>query len=296
LLEAMLELGGGTRVAMVADLTAAPAQLLTASVADALQPVFGGAELLLPPPKQAETLRENGVVSVAVLPLGLGDQIWGHLIAVHGQAHRLAQAWRRFAIGLGPMIAAAAERIETGARWRARRLAADAVAAFREACADGNSPVEALLFGERLLAASAGADGVAILCGEECLVVGRGLAPETLIACLPALIGHGGARPWTTDRLGTERDFPAGTPRNGTGGLMAAVLATQALDGPAPRIALVAFRQEQEPLQPGGPAPALAWEPHRIEAFTALAGALREMLVASDGAAAAELSFHMAEF
>jgi signal transduction histidine kinase len=287
--EAVLELGGGTRVAMVADLTATPAQLLTAQVTDALEPIFGGAELLLPQPKQAEILRENGVVSVAMLPLGTGDRIWGHLIAAHSQAHRLAQAWRRFALGLGPLIAAAAERVETGARWRARRLAADAVVAFRQAVTEGNSPVEALLFGERLLASSAGADGVAILCGEECVVVGRGPAPETLVASLPALVGRVTARAWTTDRLAIQPGFTAET-RKGMGGLMAVVLSA------VPRIALVAFRQEQEPIDSGSAAPALAWETHRVEAFTALAAALREMLVASDGAAAAELSFHMAEF
>ncbi|MEI9982404.1 MAG: ATP-binding protein [Aliidongia sp.] len=290
ILEAILELGGGNRVAMAADLTASPAQLLTAHVSDTLQPILGTAELLLPPAKQAEILRESGVVAVATLPLAAGDRIWGHLIVGHGQARRLGQGWRRFALGLGPVIAAACERAETGARWRARRLAADAVAAFELACAEGNSPVEALLFGERLLASSAGADGVAVICGEDCVVVGRGPAPDTLAARLPALVGRTTGRPWTTDCLGAQPGGFAAEERNGSGGLMAVVLAA------VPRIALVAFRQQQEPLEAGSPAPALAWEPHRVEAFSALATALRQMLVASDGAAAAELAFHIVEF
>jgi len=288
-LDAILGLGGGNRLAMVADLTASPAQLLTGQARDTLRPILGAAELLLAPAQQADILRESGAIAVASLPLGTGDAPWGHLVALHSQARRLGQAWRRFALGLGPLIVAASERVETGARWRARRLAADAVDAFQTACTEGNSPVEALLFGERLLAASAGADGVAIICGEDCVMVGRGPGPDALITRLPGLVGRIAGRPWTTDCVAGHGVFPP-QERNGSGGLLSVVLAA------VPRIALIAFRQEQEPLEPGAPAPALAWEPHRVEAFTALAAALRQMLVASDGAAGAELAFHIAEF
>src|SRR5208282_4659657 len=96
-----------------------------------------------------------------------------------------------------------------------------------------NSPVEALLFGERLLAASVGADGVAIVCGEDCVVVGRGPGPDALIARLPGLVGRVTGRPWMTDRLAERGAFPTGD-RNGTGGMLAVVLAA------VPRIALVA--------------------------------------------------------
>ena len=288
-LDAILDLGSPSRLAMIADLTAAPAQLLTGTARDLLRPIMGSAELMLPPPRQAETLRDHGVIAAAVLPLGSGDQHWGHLLAVHSQARRLGHAWRRFALGLGPLIVAAAERVETGARWRARRLAADAVDAFEQACAQGNSPVEALLFGERLLAASAGADGVAIVCGDDCVVVGRGPGPDVLVSRLPALTGLVTGRAWTTDGL-PERGVFTEPECNGAGGLMTVWLAT------VPRLALVAFRQEQEAMEPGAKGASIAWEPHRIEAFTALATSLRQMLVASDGAAAAELAFHIAEF
>ncbi|HVJ53400.1 MAG TPA: ATP-binding protein [Aliidongia sp.] len=286
--QAIVPLTAPSRLAVVADLAAAPVRLLSAPGIETLRPVLGRAELLAPSLEQMDQLREYGAAAAAVVPLSANDEVWGHLVAEHWHERRLTQAARRFALDLGPLVVAAAERLERSARQRARRLAADAVIAFDRACADGHSPVEALLFGERLLAVTAGADGVALLCGADCIVVGRGPSPDTMIAKLPSLAGWNVGKIWTTDRLSSYGAFTA-EERSRTGGMMAVMIAA------SPRIGLVAFRQEQEPAEDGA-ATVHAWEPHRIEAFLALAAALRQTLVASDSAAAAELGFQIGEF
>jgi signal transduction histidine kinase len=287
--QAILPLASSGGLAVIADLAAAPVRLVSAVSTETLRPVLRRAELLAPTMEQLDQLREHGAAAAAVVPLAANGRIWGHLIAEHWHERRLNQAARRFALDLGPLVIAAADRLDSGIRQRARRLGADAVIAFDKACKDGHSAVEALLFGERLLAATAGADGVAILCGEDCVVVGRGPRPETVIAKLPSLVGQAVGKVWTTDRLSTYGAFTAAE-RTRTGGMMAVTIAA------APRIVLVAFRQEQEALEDGAAASALAWEQHRVEAFVALAAALRQTLVASDSAAAAELAFQIAEF
>ena len=287
--QAILPLAAPGRRAVIAELAAAPGRLLTAASAETLRPVLSRAELLAPSLEQMDQLREYGAAAAAVVPLSADGEVWGHLVAEHWHERRLTQAARRFALDLGPLVVAAAERLERGARQRARRLAADAVIAFDAACAEGHSPVEALLFGERLLAVTAGADGGALRCGEVCVGVGRGPRPETVIAKLPGLAGRNVGKSWMTDRLSSYGAFTA-EERTRTGGMMAVMIAA------TPPIGLVAFRQEQEALEDGTPTPALAWEPHRVEAVLALAAALRQTLVASDSAAAAELSFQIAEF
>ncbi len=287
--QAILPLSGAGRLAVVADLAAAPARLLTAPHAETLRPVLRQAELLAPSLEQMDQLREYGAAAAAVVPLSLGSEVWGYLIAEHWHERRLTQAARRFALDLGPLVAAAADRLERSAKQRARRLAADAVMAFDRACAEGHSPVEALLFGERLLAVTAGADGVALLCDDACVVLGRTPEPDAVTASLPSLPGLTVGKIWMTDRLPTQGLFTA-EQRAHAGGMMAVMIAA------TPPIIVVAFRQEQEAPADGDALSALAWEPHRVEAFLALAAALRQTLVASDNAATAELAFQIAEF
>jgi light-regulated signal transduction histidine kinase (bacteriophytochrome) len=106
--QAILPLAAPGRLAVIADLAAAPVRLMTAPTAETLRPVLARAELLAPSVEQMDQLREYGAAAAAVVPLCADGEVWGHLVAEHWHERRLTQAARRFALDLGPLVVAAA--------------------------------------------------------------------------------------------------------------------------------------------------------------------------------------------
>jgi signal transduction histidine kinase/GAF domain-containing protein len=273
------------RLIVIAD-TAAPAIRLVAAP-DCAHPskALAACELVAPPPGDLAIAHMDGAVSVAVMPILCGGKPWGYLLLENGYSRRFGHDRRRFCRALAQITGYAVTRVQRSTRERAEQLAGKTVAAFEAAVESGTTALDALLFGDQLLAAVAGADGVAVLCEAECAVIGHAPDPDALLARLPSLFGD-------TDRISIDRldeldGFSAGE-LAGSSGMLGVRLAR------TPFMALAAFRGARR--VEGDMSTADSWDPLQLDALVALAAAFRRRLLLADAAAAAELSSQIEEF
>jgi signal transduction histidine kinase len=278
-------IGGAEQLAFIADTAASPSRIVFAPGLHIGASTLASAELAAPSARALALVRGLGIASLGILPIHCDGELWGCFLLQSGYARRFGHYRRRFGRALAQITGTAVKRVLESVVERTEQICADALATFETSIADGSSALDALLFGEQILAEAAGAEGVAVLCGTECAVIGHAPDPDALLLRLPRLLA-GKDDHIATDRVLEIADFSASELAGNTS-MVAMRLAKR------PFIALAAFRS-----RPESPADAAAatWEPARIEAFLGLARAFRRTLLLSDAAAAAELSSLLEEF
>ncbi|HLY54219.1 MAG TPA: ATP-binding protein [Stellaceae bacterium] len=277
--------GAAERLTFVADTLATPVRVVSAPGLPVPTSALHGVELTQPPPLALGFAAVDGVRALAVVPILVDGRAWGWFVLEHGIARRCGHQARRFAHALAQVAGAAVKRVLHNTRERAEQLASEAVGAFEAAIAGGATPLDGLLFGEQLLATTAGAEGVVVLCGQEYAIVGDAPDADALVLRLPRLLTDTDAS-IATDRLLEAGDFTH-SELAGVRSMLAICLAR------SPFIAVAAFRGGA---WPGGDPALEAWEPLRIDAFLSLARAFRRTLLLGDEAAGVELSSQLEEF
>ncbi len=114
------------------------------------------AELAAPLAPLLGPARTDGVGSVAVIPILSDETVWGYFLLEHGYTTRFGHHRRRFAQSLGQLVSNAVRRVHRNTRQRAERLASEAVTTFEALVEEGSNALDALLFGDQLLATTGG--------------------------------------------------------------------------------------------------------------------------------------------
>lgn len=225
-------------VRVIADVAAAPVTLDPPfDPRTGRPPDLGMVGLRHPSLYHVEYLANMGVAATLTISLMVEDALWG-LIACHNTtARRLSPAESEAALAVGGRFA---RLIEARTRDHRRRIAAAADAACAQIdrrLAEGDDPVATLAHGRTNLVATLGAEGMALILGDEVLALGLTPEPEDLMALAARLQSDRATSLLATDHLAAMIG-PERSGRTGVCGMAAGVVARD------PAITVMVFRGE----------------------------------------------------